>query len=45
VTIVLPIVLVAVIVGLFVPERYKVQAYWGMGAWITFIIAHYYWKN
>lgn len=44
-TIVLPIVLMAVIVGLFVPERYKVQAYWGMAAWVVLIIAYFYMKN
>ena len=43
--IVLPIVLMAVVVGLFVPERHKGQAYWGMGAWIALIIAYYYMKH
>jgi hypothetical protein len=43
--IVLPIVLMAVIVGLFVPTRYERQAYWGMGLWIVVVITIYWLKN
>jgi hypothetical protein len=43
--IVLPIVLMAVAVGLFVPKHLERHAYWGMGAWIVLVVAYYYLKN
>ncbi|MBC8104255.1 MAG: hypothetical protein H7Z41_16895 [Cytophagales bacterium] len=43
--IVIPIVLMAVILGLFVPERFAHYTRWGIAAWIAFVIAAYYWKH
>lgn len=43
--IVLPIVIMAVAVGLFVPKRFEREAAWGMGLWIVLVITSYYMKN
>lgn len=43
--IVLPIVLFAVAVGLFVPQRYQRAAYWWMAFWIALVIARYWFKR
>lgn len=43
--IVLPIVLMAIVLGLFMPLRQRRTAYGIMGVWIALVIAWYYVKH
>ncbi|MES2464732.1 MAG: hypothetical protein V4671_29565 [Armatimonadota bacterium] len=43
--IVLPIVFMAVFLGLFVPKRYERHMFWGMAFWIIIVLTTYYLKN
>ncbi len=43
--IVLPIVFMAVFLGLFVPKRYERLMFWGIALWIIIVLTTYYLKN